>query len=453
MTKKIYILCLLFGLYLIPQHTYAQVDFNKRPTDDLGNVEDRFQELFFEALKQKGIENYQRAVDALQQCLKLDDSESVLYFELGKNYNKLKNFGAAEEALKIAISKTPDNEWYLDELYDVYIQQDDVDQAVKTIKQLVKYHPDYKDDLVGLYIKAEKFNNALDLLDELDAELGKSADRDYMRNEIYNITGDDKERIDYIENQIKQHPENESNYLKLVYRYSEIGEIKKAFSSAKKLLEVHPESQLVHLALYKFYLNDNDTENAIKSMKTVVTSTTIEPEAKLKVFNDFVKFVSAHPEYEADLVDVTTLVDNDKSEKTLVELAAYYLKSGDKQKALSYYEEALKQDPNSYNLTKDVLLLQVEVNRNKDAVALSKSALDLYPAQPIFYLINGVAHNKLKASKKAIESLETGLDYIIDDPKMTSDFYTQLSVAYQLANNITKSNAFAKKAEALNKAE
>ena len=97
--------------------------------------------------------------------------------------------------------------------------------------------------------------------------------------------------------------------------------------------------------------------------------------------------------------------------------------------------------------------MQVDVNRNKDAVALSKSALDLYPAQPIFYLINGVAHNKLKASKKAIESLETGLDYIIDDPKMTSDFYTQLSVAYQLANNITKSNAFAKKAEALNKAE
>jgi len=453
MTKKIYILCVCLGLYLLPQDTYAQVDFNKRPTDDLGQVEDRFQELFFEALKQKGIENYQRAVDALQECLKLDDSESVLYFELGKNYNKLKNFGAAEEALKTAISKTPDNEWYLDELYDVYIQQNEVDKAVKTIKQLVKYHPDYKDDLVGLYIKAEKYKSALDLLDELDAELGKSADRDYMRNQIYNITGDDDERIDYIENQIKQYPENESNYLKLVYRYSEIGETKKAFSSAKKLLEVHPESELVHLALYKFYLNANDTENAIKSMKKVVVSTTIEPEAKLKVFNDFVKFVAANPEYETDLVEVTTLVDNDKSEKTLTELAEYYLKSGDKQKALSYYQEALKQDPNSYNLMKDVLLLQVEVNYNTEAVTLSEKALDLYPAQPIFYLINGVANNKINNAKSAISSLETGLDYIIDDPKMTSDFYTQLSIAYKSINNITKSNAFAKKAAALNKAE
>ena len=33
----------------------------KRPDDDLGNVEDEYQELFFEALKQKGIENYQRS--------------------------------------------------------------------------------------------------------------------------------------------------------------------------------------------------------------------------------------------------------------------------------------------------------------------------------------------------------------------------------------------------------
>jgi hypothetical protein len=34
---------------------------------------------------------------------------------------------------------------------------------------------------------------------------------------------------------------------------------------------------------------------------------------------------------------------------------------------------------------------------------------------------------------------------------MEGDFYTQLSVAYNLNNNIPKSQAFAKKAEALTK--
>ncbi len=451
MKQRIYTLLILLGIFLSPQPYFAQVDFNKRPDDDLGNVEDEYQELFFEALKQKGIENYQRSVDALLKCINLNSSDPVLYYELGKNYNILKNFGAAEDALKKAVSKDPENEWYLDELYDVYIQQNDIDKAIKIAKQLVKYHSDYEQNLAALYIKSKDFKEALELLDELDKKLGYSADRDFLRNHIYDITGKDKDRIENLEERLKNEPDNELNYLNLIYRYSEIGKKDKAFKTAKELLEFNPNSQLVHLALYKFYLDDNDTENAIKSMKMVLMSSDIKPDAKAKVLNDFVNFVSTHPEFEPDLLEVTALVSNDNSPKTLLELAQYYLNAGDKSKALSYYEEILKQEPDNYSVIKDVLLLQLELNLDDQAAKKSKQTIELFPAQPIFYLINGVANNKLNQPKKAIESLETGLDYLIDDAKMEIDFYTQLSLAYQLDNNITKSKAFAKKAEALTK--
>ncbi|RKE98873.1 tetratricopeptide repeat protein [Ichthyenterobacterium magnum] len=451
MKKSIHILIFFFGTLLFPKFTYAQVDFNKRPNDDLGNVEDVYQEHFFEALKQKGIENYQRSVDALLKCIKIDDSDAVLYFELGKNYKLLKNFGAAEDALLKATSKQPKNEWYLDELYDVYILQDDMDKAVKTVKQLVKFHPDYKQDLASLYIKAKKYNNALEILDELDKEFGTNEDRDYLRNQVYNITGNDKDRIENLEDRVKNNPEDEANYLRLIYRYSEMGNTKKAFNAAKNLLALKPNSHLVHLALYKFYLDNNNTSSAIASMKTVLTSSEIKPEAKAKVLKDFVDFVALHPEHEGDLIEITSLVSEEKSVKTLVELAQYHLKANDKQKALSYYQEALNEEPNNFTIIKDVLLLQIDLNLDKEALVKSNEALELFPAQPIFYLINGVANNKLKQSKKAIESLETGLDYLIDNPNMQRDFYSQLSIAYKQVNNIVKSQAFTKKAEALTK--
>ena len=85
MKDKVYILFVFLGLLLAPQSQFAQVDFNKKPDDDLGDLEDQFQELFFEALKQKGIENYDRSVEALIKCIAIDNSQSVLYFELGKN--------------------------------------------------------------------------------------------------------------------------------------------------------------------------------------------------------------------------------------------------------------------------------------------------------------------------------------------------------------------------------
>lgn len=440
---------LILVLILVPSFAVAQVNFNNRPDDDLGNVEDEFQEYFFEALKQKGIENYDRAVDALQKCLNLNSKLPIIYFELGKNYNKLKNFGAAEDALKKAINMQPDNEWFLDELYDVYYQQEDINNAIRTIKQLVKYHPDYKEDLAALYLREEKYRQALQLLDELDAELGVSQSRDAMRNEIYRITGNADDRIENLEQRIASNPNNEDNHLKLIYRYSQVGDKKKAYKAAKYLLKVKPDSKFVHLALYKFYLEDDKVKEAINSVKIALTSPEINADAKAKVLKDFVAFVSKNPEYESDLIDITALADENKDAQTHSELGQYYLKAGDKVKALSNFKEALRQNPNDFKLIKDVLLLQLDIKDYNAVVEDSNSALELYPAQPLLYLVNGVANNKLGNHKIAIDNLEIGLDFLVENPQMEADFYSELSLAYKQLNNISKSEAFAKKAQTL----
>ncbi|TYA52256.1 tetratricopeptide repeat protein [Formosa maritima] len=449
MKQKIYILIFFFGLIFIPQIIYAQIDFNKTPDDDLGDVEDRTQELFFEALKQKGIENYDRAVTALLQCIELDNSQSVFYYELGKNYNLLKNFGAAEDALKKAVKDQPDNEWYLDELYEVYAQQNDYDKAIKTVKQLVNYHPDYKEDLANLYYRTKDYKNALEILDQLDNEQGITPSRDMLRNQIYAATGRKKDQIENLEERVEDNPDEESNYLALIYRYSENNDKEKAFETAKKLLEIKPNSQLVHLALYKFYLEENNPEQAIASMKIVLQSPQINSEAKMMVLSDFVKFVGENPEYEEDLVEATSFTLDNSNDKSYVELAQYYLAKGDKKKALEYFNEALKIDPDNYTVLKNVLLLDIDLEHYEEAVSKSQDALLKYPSQPLIYLIHGVALNKLNRAKEAIETLEAGLDYIIDDTKMEADFYKQLSLAYTTLNNTVKAKTFSDKAKQL----
>ncbi len=425
------------------------MDFNKTPDDDLGIVEDQFQELFFEALKQKGIENYDRAVEALKKCIAIDKNPAVLYFELGKNYMELKNFGAAEDALKTAVDKAPDNEWYLDELYGYYISQNELNKALKTVKQLVQYHPDYKEDLATLYVKMEKYDDALEILDELDASFGISVARDILRNRIYKATGRAKEQIENLESRVENNPKNEANYLALIYRYSEQGKTEKAFETAQELLKIKPNSQVVHLALYKFYLDKNDTDAAIKSMKIIVQSNDIKPDAKLKVLSDFVNFVKLNPQYETDLVEATALLDGTSDAKTLTDLGQYYLQKGDKQNALKHFQEALKLDSDNFSVLKNVLLLHIDLNQFEEARIKSDHAIQKYPAQPLVYLVHGVALNALQKPKEAIETLELGLDWIIDDTKMEADFYGQLAKAYGALNNSAKAKSFTDKANAL----
>lgn len=448
MKKQLYIVFFIFGILSL-QQLQAQVDFSKLPTDDLGDFEDEFQESFYEALKQKGVENYDRSAEALLKCIELDKSIPVIYFELGKNYNALKNFGAAEEALKEAVNKDPNNEWFLDALYEFYVQQNDQDNAIKTVKQLVKFHPDYKEDLATLYYKIKKYDNALQLLDELDAQFGVSKVRDATRNKIYNASGRKNDQIKNLENRVDNNPEKEENYLALIFRYSANNQKEDAFKTAQELLKINPNSQIVHLALYKFYLDDGNADKAIQSMKIVVKSSQIKPEAKQKVLTDFVQFVKDNPQYETDLVEATTLISDVNNGKTLLELAQYYLKKNEKEKALKYFEDALKLENENFTILKHILLLHIDLQQYDIAQKKSSKALEKYPAQPICYLVNAVAHNQLNKPKAAIESLEAGLDWVLDNPTMEIDFYKQLSKAYTLLNNTVKAKTFSEKAKQL----
>ncbi|MCH7784482.1 MAG: hypothetical protein IIB06_03565 [Bacteroidetes bacterium] len=64
--KYTFLFVIFFGIFLFPKISLAQDD--DKPTDDLGFVSDSFQDYFFEALKQKGIENYELALKALKKA-------------------------------------------------------------------------------------------------------------------------------------------------------------------------------------------------------------------------------------------------------------------------------------------------------------------------------------------------------------------------------------------------
>ncbi|WP_375240050.1 tetratricopeptide repeat protein, partial [Aurantibacter sp.] len=352
MSKKSYILLLFFWMIFLPKQLCAQVDFNQTPEDNLQEQKNDFQQYFFEALKQKGIENHERAIEYLQKCILLNDTEFILFLELGKNYNALKKYVLAEESLKKALILKADNEWVLDELYSVYIKQKDYNSAVKTIEQLVKYQPKYKEDLANIYAQTKDFKNALKTLDELDLEFGVTNERERLRNRIYSFTGQQQVRIDKLETRKDSNPKDESNYLKLIFRYSEEDNLDKAFETAQELLKVKPDSKLVHLALYKFYLQKNKPKEAINSMKIVLATDKLDPKSKSKVLSDFVSFVSKNPKYEEELV---TVINNISSKENALDLANYYFKKDNKSKALIHYKEAYKRQPQNFDILKQII--------------------------------------------------------------------------------------------------
>lgn len=416
--------------------------------DSLGDVTDAFQEKFFEALKQKAIENYDKAIDALVQSLALRPDEPVVYLELGKNYNALKKYSQAAVYLEKGRKAVPQNEGMLEELYTTYYQNKEFDRALPVVKDLAKLNSAFSGDLVNLYIQNEQFDAALNLLDSLDNTMGSSTYRESLRRQVYSLTNNVEAQISDLKENIEENPQDEKDYLNLIFVYSESGQVDRAFETAEKLLAIHPESQLVHLALYKFYMTENERGKAVNSMEILLGSDQIDEVTKYQALNDFLIYVTENPSLEEDLIRlVKVFSEKENNQKVYKQLGTFFLEKGNREVALDYLTTALENERNDFGLFREVIDLQAEAGNFEQVKVLSERALENFPTQPWLFLMLGTAQNAGGEYKKAEDNLQMGLDYLIDDPVVEKQIYSQLAVSYEGLKQPEKASEALKKAK------
>ena len=155
---------LCIGMVLISILSYAQ-----EPTVNIKEEKNlEFQTYFFEALKQTAIKNYGKAIEQLEKCNQLDSSSVAVNFEFSKNYLLLKKYFEASIFIENALEKEPQNIYLLSHKVAVYKAQQMFDLAIEVQKKIVKMKPIYNDDLVLLYIQNQNFEEAKNLITEIE---------------------------------------------------------------------------------------------------------------------------------------------------------------------------------------------------------------------------------------------------------------------------------------------
>lgn len=181
MIKRVFLRALIMMVYITSTLAMAQ-----ESAADVSNEtnEDAFQEHFYEALKQKGIENYDRAITALLVCKELEPANDVIDYELGLNYMYQHKYVQAQPYLEAAISKRSNNKWYLDALLTCYKNQQNIAKAIEVASKLSATNPNYKGVLADLYIEQQEYDKALVVIDEMDASGVQRAEAAQKRSKV-----------------------------------------------------------------------------------------------------------------------------------------------------------------------------------------------------------------------------------------------------------------------------
>ncbi len=300
----------MFSLVAVSQEDLVSTEAMLVEQDEIN-----FQTFFFEAIQQKSIGNFDKAVFALEACNNIEKDNVAVLFELSKNYAFLFKYTEAEFYILKGLEKEPSNLYMLRHLKEIKTKQNDYQGAIKVQNKIVKLRPNEEADLVILYIKSGKMDEAIALLSKLD-------------------------KIDKV-------PEG---------------------------LESLKESLL------------QETPNTIVS-------------------------------------DPNPIVEDSKSKVDLLR---------------DDYE--LKRDFNSMKL---LLERELKTKQFLELLKDSEKGLEMFPAQPFLYLMNGRALNNLRKYEEALKRLEDGLDYLIEDDLMKVDFLKEMSLSYKgMGNNKMSSKLY-----------
>ena len=108
-------------------------------------------------------------------------------------------------------------------------------------------------------------------------------------------------------------------------------------------------------------------------------------------------------------------------------------KQVDDSKTLVELKESFKDDKKYVTLL-EILNREFSSLNYDNLLIYSNQGLDLFPAQPMVYLMNGRALNHQKKYNDAIDVLINGIDFVIDDNRIKAQFHEQLAISYNGIN-------------------
>lgn len=157
----------LYGLIAVGMLFISSFSYGQKTTIEEENSL-KFQTHFFEALKQKAIKNYGKAIGSLERCNEIDSLNVSVLFEFSKNHLELNNYFEAELFIDKALKFEAENRYLLQHKVAILKAQRNFNKAIEVQKKIGKLQPKESEELVFLYIQNQNFVEAEALIAEIE---------------------------------------------------------------------------------------------------------------------------------------------------------------------------------------------------------------------------------------------------------------------------------------------
>lgn len=435
-----------------PEGTKNKNKNSKNKENEKSKEEYQYKTYFFSAIKEKSLENYSEAIKYFEKCIKLDKSLPTPYYEISQIYYYNDEIKKSLEYSKKAYELDNSNTWYALFYAENLFVNNDYYNTIYLYKKLLKEDNDNEDyylELAKVYLYDNNLLLAIKTYNELEKKKGLNHYTSTQKHKIYLELKDYNNAAKELESLLEETPDDLEIYEMLSDCYILDGDYDKSFKVLKRISELNPNSISVHLSLADYYLKKGDLEKYKDELLFSFKSEKLDPESKIRKIIPLLT-----PIYENDLSNIDLLYELSSelvkvhSENVMVNYIYGDVLRFNSQKvlALNQYKKVVELDPNQQDAWKELLFLQLNLSQLDSLIVFSYTALDLYPTNPLFYYLNGLANYYKKNYKQSIESISTGVNFVVDNPNLSSEMYAILGNSYNQIKDYKKSDESYEKA-------
>ena len=440
MDKKYIITLILISLFVVGSSQDSQSAIsNDLLTKDkqVDEVDKKFIHFYFQAEKNKLLEEYNEALIAYEKCISLIPKEPAPYYHIAKLYLYIfQDIDNAKDYINEAIAINPNNEWYYYELLSIYSIENNRTGKLDIYYKLIDFNSDnifYYLEAINLLIDLKKYSNAVKFIKNTQKKLGVSNELLLALKDVYLAENNFKE-AEKIGKRLTERSSIFFNDLAEIYMY--FNDYDNAIKSYSKLLESDSDNPKAIIALHAIYSNKEDVEGQEKYLLKIAQSDQINIEIKKEIFYNLLlsNKYKAYPQFKIMIERAIHL--HPKEPLFNLMLGDIYAKEGKSTSAIKHYYLSLNSGiiKDDYIYTK-LIEIYWQTEQTDSIIEVSKIAIERFPFTPMFYYYQGVAFSNKKEHESSINTLIKGKEFIFDNEPLVSDFYSLIGNSYHELNN------------------
>lgn len=408
----------------------------------------RYDYYFLEAAKLKLEKKYDAGFEMLQHCLSINPYAASAHYEIGQYYLSLKQPSQVISSLEKAVLYEPQNFWYNHGLYNIYLQQNEIDKAIALLESMTERFPDKLDPLYNLldtYSQLNNYDQVIHTLNRLELKMGKNEQLSMEKFRCYLQKKDNKKAFKEIESLVSEYPNDPRYRVILGDVYLQNGKKEEAYHLYREVLTEEPDNAMARYSLASYYEETGQETLHQQQLDSLLLNKKVDSDTKMNVMR---RLIVQNEQEGGDSLRIIRLFDRimeqEPDDDFLPMLYAQYLISKNMEtQSWPVLEQVLDINPSNTAARMTLLGEAIRKEDYQKLIHLCEAGVESNPDRLEFYFYLAIGYNQAERIDDALTTCQKALKHVTpqSSKEVVSDFYTIIGDSWHSKNQNEKAYA------------